>query len=250
MNRRYEKQIILPEVGEAGQERLMHAKVVVVGAGGLGSPALYYLAAAGVGTIRIIDCDIVDVTNLNRQFIHFENDIGREKQQSAKEKLLGFNKNIHIDAVCARLDKNNASELLTGFDIVVSCVDNNETRYILNSVCVKSKTPLINGGVEGFSGYVMVMKPGETPCFQCIFPENEECLFIGARNKPEEGCGILGASAGVAGSLMAAETIKVLLEMQINPYLYYIDLISTQLVPIDAIKMENCPACGKHKELR
>jgi len=172
MSDRYERQTILPEIGETGQKRLENSKAAVVGAGGLGSPVLYYLAAAGIRNIRIIDDDTVDITNLNRQFIHFENDLGREKPQSAKEKLYSFNKDVRVDAVHARISKTNAAELLAGFDIVVSCADNNEARHIQNAVCVKNKTPLVNGGVEGFNGYVMVILPGDTPCFECVFPEN------------------------------------------------------------------------------
>ena len=239
MGNRYERQITLPEVGQTGQERLINARAAVVGAGGLGSPVLYYLAAAGIGAIRIIDGDTVDISNLNRQIIHTENDLGREKRQSAKEKLLSLNNDIKVDAVQARLDKINAAELLSGFDIVISCVDNNAARYIINAACINSKTPQINGGVEGFCGYIMSVLPGETPCFQCIFPEPGVSGHITANR------GVLGAGAGAVGSLMAAEAIKVLLGLPVRPCFYYVDLLSTQIIPVEAQKTDGCPICGQ-----
>jgi len=239
MKSRYEKQVILPEVGENGQERLVKSKAAVVGAGGLGSPALYYLAAAGIGTIRIIDDDTVDITNLNRQIIHTEKDLGREKRQSAKEKLISFNSGVKVDAVHARLGKTNAVELLSGFDIVMSCVDSNAARYIINAACISNQTPLINGGVEGFCGYVMAVLPGETPCFQCVFPYPE------GEGRSTADRGVLGAGAGAVGSLMAAEAIKVLLGLPVRPCFYYIDLLSTQIIPVKAQKTVGCPICGR-----
>ena len=239
MNQRYERQTRLPEIGEAGQASLSSAKAVVIGAGGLGSPVLYYLAAAGVGTVRIIDSDTVDITNLNRQIIHFEEDIGRDKTQAAKEKLQRLRSDMRINTFSARLDENNAAELLSGYDIVISCVDNIITRYILNSSCAVAGVPLINGGVQGFEGYVMTVLPGDTPCYECVFPRVD-----GDCQADTENIGVLGAVAGVLGSMMAVEAIKVITGIPVDPYFYYVDLLSCRISPIAAKRAPDCPACA------
>jgi len=239
MDSRYNRQIELPGIGEDGQKRLMSAKAVVTGAGGLGSPVLYYLAAAGIGTIRIIDFDTVDITNLNRQIIHFEDDIGREKLQSAGEKLQRLNKDIRIETAGEKVGAENAERLLSGCDIAIACVDNNETRYVLNATCVKTGIPLINGGIQGFEGYVMAVLPGNTPCYNCIFPASD------SYEQPDAGrVSVLGATAGVIGSMMATEAVKVLLGLPVNPFFYYVDMLCAQIIPIEAKRADACPVCG------
>lgn len=237
---RYARQMMLPEIGIEGQRRLSSSRAAVVGAGGLGSPALYYLASAGVGYIRIIDSDIVEMTNLNRQFLHFEKDIGREKAQSASEKLRLYNPDIQIHAATVPLDEKNAPEYLSGCDAVLSCVDNQQTRYLLNSACVKSGTPLIDGGVRGFEGYVLTVLPHVTPCYRCIFPNERQ---------PQEVTGILGATAGVLGAMMAMRTIQQLIGIPIRPYLHFVDLISFCTTPVNAERAPDCPVCGTHPQL-
>ena len=240
MDNRYKRQVGLPEIGEDGQNRLASAKAAVIGAGGLGSPVLYYLAAAGVGRITIIDHDTVDITNLNRQILHFEDDLGREKAQSSKEKLQRFNRDIRINASTFKLTEDNAWELLSGHDMAISCLDNNMARCILNAACIKSGIPMVNGGVQGFEGYVMVVLPGITPCYQCIFPG------YGANERQgTEEVSVLGATAGVVGSMMAVEAIKVLLGVPISPYFYYIDLMTSAIVPVGAKKADDCTVCGE-----
>ena len=236
---RYSRHISLPEIGGEGQLRLSSAKAVVVGAGGLGSPVLYFLASAGIGHIKIIDSDVVDITNLNRQIIHFEDDVGRNKSQSAKEKLNQYNRNIQVCAANVMLNDENAMEHLPGNDIVMSCVDNIKTRYLLNNACVRSGIPFIDGGTQGFEGYILTVVPGITPCYQCIFPilpQKEQVRQTG-------GIGVLGAAAGTLGSMMALEAIKYIIGIPITSYLHYVDLLSFRITPVTAARDANCPAC-------
>jgi len=234
---RYERHVRLPEIGEAGQKRLSSASAVVVGAGGLGSPVLYYLASAGVGHIKIIDSDTVDMTNLNRQFLYNENDIGKEKSRTAAENLKLYNSDIQISAVTAALDDDNARQLLDGADIVLSCVDNKITRYVLNKASLSSGVPMIDGGVQGFEGYILTILPGITPCYQCIFPKYDQTRDVG-------GAGVVGAAAGVPGSMMAMEAIKVIVGMPISSYFHHIDMLNYRITPIIARRAADCPACG------
>ena len=235
---RYERQIILPEIGEEGQLRLSSSKAAVIGAGGLGSPVLYSLASAGVGHIKIIDSDSVDITNLNRQFIHFENDVGREKSQSAKEKLERYNHDIKIETVTVRLDGENIREHLTGYDVVLSCVDNKKTRCLLNNACVMCNIPFIDGGIQGFEGYILTVIPGVTACYQCIFPIKEQLQNSGD-------VGVLGAATGALGSMMALETIKYIVGIPILSHFCYVDLLSWRITPIEVERNAECPVCGR-----
>lgn len=235
MNPRYARHIILPEIGEEGQRKLASARVVVVGAGGLGSAVLYYLASAGVGHIRIVDSDAVDIGNLNRQFIHFESDIGREKSKSAEEKLRQYNREIDISSATVRLDDENAGEYLSGHDVAVACVDNLKARRLLNRFCVNSGMPLMDAGVRGFEGYLLAVLPGVTPCYSCIFPRAVESAGV---------TGILGATAGVLGSMTAVQTVKHLVGIPTDCALYYVDLLSMRIAPIAAKRSPDCPVCG------
>jgi len=231
---RYEKQLLLPEVGTEGQRRLTASRVAVVGAGGLGSPVLYALVSAGIGFIRIVDSDAVEISNLNRQFLHVESDIGRAKSLSAKEKLERYNSAICVEAIAARLDEENARELLADCDLVVSCVDNKQARQLMNRVCVRENIALIDGGVQGFEGYVLTVLPGVTPCRACVFPNGKE----------DKSVGVLGAAAGVIGSLMAVEAFKHLVGIPIDSYFHYVDGLGFRLTPLKAEKLTDCPVCG------
>jgi len=235
---RYSRHIMLPEIGEEGQRRLSSAKAVVAGAGGLGSPVLYYLASAGIGQIKIIDSDIVDIANLNRQIIHFENDIGKEKTRSAKEKLGQYNHDIQVRTANVLLNEENAGEHLSGYDLVISCVDNKKTRYLTNSACVNHNIPFIDGGIQGFEGYILTVFPGVTPCYQCIFPQESQTKQAGA-------IGVLGAAAGVLGSMMAMEAIKYIAGIPIASHLHYVDLLDWRITPVTAKRNLDCPACGR-----
>lgn len=240
MDERYQRHMLMPQIDAAGQEKLSASSVLVVGAGGLGSPLLYYLAAVGLGHIHIIDSDTVSLSNLNRQFIHFEKDINSDKSRSAKEKLELFNSSIQISAAVSRLSKENIEEITTGYDIAVSCVDNTETRELLNKACVCFGIPLVDGGVKGFRGYVMTVVPHITPCYHCIFSE--------ADFKPEIS-EILGATAGVAGSIMAAQTVKSLLGIDTDVTLLYFDLLSLSFTPVKAKRNPDCSICGPHSNV-
>ncbi|NYT04875.1 MAG: HesA/MoeB/ThiF family protein [Methanomicrobiales archaeon] len=195
---RYLRQI--PVVGREGQDRLSESTVVIAGIGGLGSPVALYLAAAGVGTMRIIDRDAVDATNLNRQVLHWERDVGREKVVSAGEKLRSVNSSIGIEALACAITADNACELIAGADIVVDATDNFPVRYALNRAVCRHGIPLVHGAIRGFDGQVTTVVPGETACLRCIFPEPP----------PAEATPVLGTTAGIIGLMQANEVIKYL----------------------------------------
>ncbi|MDP3804566.1 MAG: HesA/MoeB/ThiF family protein, partial [Candidatus Omnitrophota bacterium] len=192
---RYSRQIILPHIGGKGQEKLLNAKVLVVGAGGLGSPASLYLAAAGIGKIGIVDSDEVELNNLQRQILHSTKDVGRPKAESAKERMSGLNTDIEVAAKKIRLTSENILDVIKPYDIIVDGSDNFPTRYLVNDACVLSKKPLSHGGIFRFDGQAMTIIPGKGPCYRCLFPEPPP---PGAMPSCQE-AGILGAVAGVIG---------------------------------------------------
>jgi len=201
---RYERQILMKEIGEKGQNTLKGSKVTVIGAGGLASPVLTYLACAGVGTITLIDYDMVSESNLNRQFLYHEKDMGMLKAIIAKDVLSGLNSQIKINSVAEKLDENNIGDIIHGSDVVIDCVDNVETRLIVNRACLRQDIPLVEGGVNGFYGFVMSVKRG-FPCLECIGYGNTKLKRPGP---------VLGAAVGVIGSLQAVECIKILLGLE------------------------------------
>ena len=204
---RYGRQLILPEVGVPGQQRIAQAKVLVVGAGGLGSPAALYLAAAGVGRLGIIDREVVEPSNLHRQILHGTGDVGRPKTASAKARLDALNPETVVVPIQEALTADNAMELLGEYDLVLDGSDNLPTRYLVNDACVLLRKPLVHGGVVGFDGQLMTILPGQGPCFRCVFPEPPEPGAIPTCGQ----AGILGAVAGVIGGLMAQEALKLVL---------------------------------------
>ena len=233
---RYDRQLIMDEIGRAGQEKLKHAVVTVVGCGGLGSPVLTYLTAAGVGTIKIIDCDTVSESNLNRQFLHWESDIGRKKTDSAREKLLSFNPEAEIVACPVYVDEENKDALVRGSDVVVDCVDNIETRLLVNRACLRQNIPLVEGGVSGFFGYVMAVSR-ESACVECLGYQSVKVV------KPVPA---FGAAAGVIGSLQAMEAVKILLGRK--------DVLFGKMLnydggagEFDLVEVEKNPQCEAHK---
>lgn len=222
MEERYARNILLENIGEEGQAKLKSAKALVVGAGGLGSPALYYLAAAGVGTIGIVDDDIVTISNLQRQILHATNDLGRPKAASAQEKLVALNPNVNIVPYNYRFTKDNAEKIISGltgnitngnspggeYDFVVDCCDNYSTKFLINDICVKMKKPFSHGAVIAMRGEVMTYIPGSA-CYRCVFetpPEDDVRPTYGQT-------GVLGSVAGIIGSMQATETIKYLVGM-------------------------------------
>jgi adenylyltransferase/sulfurtransferase len=231
---KYSRQILL--FGEEGQEKLKKAKVLVAGAGGLGSPVSTYLAIAGVGKIILADFDSVDPSNLNRQFLHHEKDIGRLKIESAKEKLLSMNPDIEVETIAEMLTESNLETLVPECDIIVDALDNLETRHILNRLAIKRKIPLIHGAVTGYDGQVTTIVPGKTPCFYCIFP----------RISKKEVFPILGTTPGIIGSIQANEAIKFLTGQGklLEGRLLFWSGLSGNFSEISLSKLNNCPVCG------
>ncbi|MEM2455657.1 MAG: HesA/MoeB/ThiF family protein, partial [Candidatus Bathyarchaeia archaeon] len=198
---RYDRQIRINGFGVEGQRRLKKATILVAGAGGLGFPISVYLAAAGIGTIRIIDADIVELDNLNRQLLHWDKDIGRRKVDSAREKLRQINPTINVEVYDEKITDENALTLIDGADAVVDALDNYETRLALNKACIEKKIPFFHGAVHGFVGQATTIIPGETACLRCIIPTPPPKHDIFP---------ILGPIAGTIGSIQATETIKYL----------------------------------------
>lgn len=233
---RYERQIALKEIGADGQQKLKNSKVLVVGAGGLGSPAIYYLAAAGIGHIGICDYDTVQLSNLNRQIIHFESDIDIKKIDSAKDKINRFSPETEVQTYDFLIDDEKASDLFSKYDIVLSCVDNIHARTVLNRAHLKTKKPLIDAGVNAYSGYVFPIISG-FPCYHCVFPESI--------SNPTLNDGIIGACAGTVGSIQALEAIKTLLNLNRAFYgnMLFIDLLDLSFQTVQLSKSESC-ACS------
>lgn len=210
-NERYSRHLLLPQVGVAGQQALLGARVLLLGAGGLGSPAAFYLAAAGVGHLRIADDDVVDRSNLHRQILHTDASVGQPKVVSARERLLALNPRLDVEAAQARVSAGNVDALLQGVDVVLDGSDNFPLRYLLNDACIKHGLPLVYGAVERFIGQVSVFdagrQRGHAPCYRCLFPEPPPPAF--APNCAE--AGVLGVLPGMVGLLQATEVLKLLL---------------------------------------
>jgi sulfur-carrier protein adenylyltransferase/sulfurtransferase len=241
-NRRYARQMVLPEIGAAGQMRLTNARVLVVGAGGLGSPIAMYLAAAGVGHLRVVDDDRVDLSNLQRQVLHTTARVGRPKAHSAAETLLALNPGIQVEAIEKRVNGENVDALLAGCALIVDGSDNLPTRYLLSDAAVKHGLPMVYGAVERFSGQVSVFHPrsarGVAPCYRCLFPEPPP---------PEQApncaeVGVLGAVPGVIGLLQANEALKLLLEIG-NPLIGRLLLFDALTAQFREIKLPADPDC-------
>ena len=204
---RYARHLSIDEVGEEGQLKLLKSKVLCVGAGGLGSPAAYYLAAAGVGTLGVIDNDVVDRTNLQRQILHTDASVGDLKTESAKATLLGLNPDINVLAINDRLSSANVDDVFKDFDIILDGCDNFPTRYLVNDACVKHRKPNVHGSIYRFEGQVTVFWPGQGPCYRCLFPEPPPPDMAPSCAE----AGVLGVLPGVIGVLEAIEAIKIIL---------------------------------------
>ena len=237
---RYGRQLALPEWGLAQQAALREARVLVVGAGALGSPVALYLAGAGVGRLGILDDDAVELSNLHRQLLHFTPDVGVPKAESAAAKLRFLNPDIVIEPYRVRLEPANAGALVEGQDLVVDCSDAFATRYAVNAACCAARVPLVEAGVSGFTGLVMSVRPGETACYRCAFP---------AEPADAPGCaeaGVLGPAAGVVGSLQALEALRLLggLEGALLDGFLQIDLLGAAFVRVRTTRRPGCPDCG------
>lgn len=215
---RYERQMVLPEIGEEGQQKLLSAKVLIIGCGGLGTPCATYLAQAGIGQLEVVDADTVSFSNLNRQFFFTQQDIGAYKAEIAEKKLAQMNSNLHVRGHVKQVDESSIDALIHGFDVVVDCVDNLETRKIVHHACLKQDIPLVEGGIDGFYGFVACIKKGYPPCMD---------FFSG---KEKEKIPVLGAVAGIIGSLQALEAIKIIVGMD--------NILFGQILYYDAKKQE------------
>ena len=242
---RYSRHIILKEVGAKGQKKLLNASVLIIGAGGLGAPAAMYLAAAGVGTIGIVDADEVDLSNLQRQIIHSTADIGKAKVKSAKETMEAINPDVTVKTYREFVTSENVMELIKDYDFIIDGTDNFPAKFLINDACVMAGKPFSHAGIIRFKGQLMTYVPGEGPCYRCVF-----------KNPPPKDAvptckqaGVIGAMGGVIGSLQAMEAVKYILGVG--------DLLTGYLLTYDALKMEfrkikppsdtsGCAVCGDH----
>lgn len=246
---RYSRHVILPQIGIEGQHRLLKARVLLVGAGGLGSPAALYLTAAGVGTLGLVDSDVVDLSNLHRQVLHDTPSVGRPKLESARERLLALNPDLNLVLHPVRLTSANALEILSQYDVIVDGTDNFPTRYLTNDACVMLGKPNVYGALQHFDGQASVFYPaGGGPCYRCLFPEPPP---PGAVPSCAE-AGVLGVLPGLIGTLQATEAIKLILgvgEPLIGRLLLY-DALSMDFRSIRLRRNPECPVCGENPTIR
>jgi molybdopterin/thiamine biosynthesis adenylyltransferase len=240
---RYSRQLVLPEWSGAAQERLRSASVMLIGVGALGSPAAQYLAAAGVGRLGIVDDDAVELSNLNRQPLHFTPDISLMKAENAKVKLSALNEDVLVEAYPARLDANNAEALVLGADVVVDCSDSFETRYAVNDACCANGIPLVEAGVLGFSGLVLSIVPGRSACYRCAFPVEPPPGSVPSCRE----AGVLGAMAGIVGSIQALEALKLLTGVgePLTDRILQIEGATLTFTTVTTQRQDDCPACGR-----
>ncbi len=241
---RYKRHILLPEVGETGQQQLLESKVLLLGAGGLGSPAALYLAAAGVGTLGIVDMDVVDASNLQRQILHNIDRVGERKVDSAKKTLTMLNPDVNVVTYDVRFGADNVLDIIDGYDVVLDGTDNFPTRYLLNDASLVKQIPVVHGSIFRFEGQVTVFKPYEGPCYRCLLPEPPPPELAPSCAE----AGVLGVLPGIVGSIQALETIKLLLDLG--------DPLVGRLLAYDALEQSfrtfkvrrdpTCPACGEN----
>src|SRR3954462_3321171 len=243
--RRYSRHLVLADVGLKGQEKLKAARVLLVGAGGLGSPAALYLAAAGVGTLGLVDFDVVDVTNLQRQVLHGTASLGRPKLESARERIADLNPFVNVETHATRLTSANALEIFRDYDIIVDGTDNFATRYLTNDACVMLGKPNVYGSIFRFEGQASVFALEEGPCYRCLFPEPPPPGLVPSC---AEG-GVLGVLPGLVGTIQATEGIKLILGVgePLIGRLLLVDALTMQFRTVRLRKDPNCPACGTHE---
>jgi len=245
---RYSRHIILSEVGGKGQKKIGRAKVLVVGTGGLGSPIALYLAAAGVGTIGLIDSDVVDLSNLQRQIIHHTADIGRPKVASAEEKIAALNPDVQVIAYHEMLQAANALEIFNAFDIIIDGVDNFPAKFLINDAAFFAQKPLIHGGILRFEGQLFTILPEESACYRCVFPKAPPAGLVPSCQE----AGVLGALAGLIGTLQGTEALKLILQIGTpltNRILSY-DALSTAFREVRVRRNVRCPLCGPEATIK
>jgi molybdopterin/thiamine biosynthesis adenylyltransferase/rhodanese-related sulfurtransferase len=242
--KRYSRHILIPEVGEQGQFKLLDSRVLLIGAGGLGSPAAYYLAAAGVGTLGIIDADVVDDSNLQRQILHNTSRIGQYKAESARQTLTELNPDVKVNTYIERLDEENVHRIIADYDVIVDGTDNFPTRYLLNDAAILANKPVVHGSVFRFEGQLTIFKPYDGPCYRCLYPEPPPPALAPSCAE----AGVLGVLPGIIGLLQATETIKLLLNLgdpMVGRLLTY-DALAGEFNELRLYRDPNCPACGEH----
>jgi molybdopterin/thiamine biosynthesis adenylyltransferase len=244
---RYSRNIMLEQVGATGQEKLLSSKILIFGAGGLGSPAALYLAAAGVGAIGIVDADKVDLANLQRQIIHNTNDVGVQKVASAEARMRAINPDVKVKTYHQRAKADNITEIIRGYDFVIDCTDNFPAKFLVNDACYFEKIAFSHAGILRFEGQLITVLPGQTTCYRCIFRAPPPVDVAPSRSQ----AGVLGVLPGVIGSLQATEAIKYLLRIG--------DLLTGTLLTYNALTMEfrkvrlkrnpDCPLCGENPQI-
>jgi molybdopterin/thiamine biosynthesis adenylyltransferase/rhodanese-related sulfurtransferase len=239
---RYQRHLLLPEVGVEGQQKLLGARVLLLGAGGLGSPAALYLAAAGVGTIGIVDMDVVDESNLQRQILHNIDRIGERKVDSAKKTLTALNPDVNVVTHDVRLGADNVMEILSGYDVVVDGADNFPVRYLLNDAALKLGVVVVHGSIFRFEGQATVFKPHDGPCYRCFLPEPPPPELAPSCAE----AGVLGVLPGIVGSIQAIETIKVILGLgeDLSGRLLAYDSLDQSFRTFKLLRDPNCPTCS------
>ncbi len=239
---RYSRHILLPEVGGKGQKKLSKAKVFIVGAGGLGSPVALYLAAAGVGTLGLIDSDVVDLSNLQRQVLHHTPDVNRPKVTSAKEKILALNPDVKVETYEDRLTSRNALDLISQYDVVIDGVDNFPAKFLINDACFFGKKPLVHGGILKFDGRVFTIIPEQSACYRCIFKEPPPPGKVPSCQE----AGIIGVVAGIIGTIQATEALKLILSIgqPLTNRIMDFNALTTKFREIQTKRNPNCHLCG------
>ena len=239
---RYARHLDLPGFGGQAQEKLRAGRVLVVGCGGLGSPALYYLAAAGVGRLGLVDSDKVEISNLQRQILHATPDIGRSKIDSAVGRLRALNPHVRLEPHAVHLAADNAHDLFAPYDIVLDCTDNFAAKYLINDACAALKKPFVHAGISAFCGQLLTVLPGKSACLRCLFPAPPPL----AAPESSPSAGPLGAIPGVIGSLQAVEALKFLAGVGalLTDTLLTYDGLEAEFKPVHATRNPACPACG------
>src|SRR4051794_39358166 len=244
---RYQRHILLPEVGEAGQQKLLEARVLLLGAGGLGSPAALYLAAAGVGTLGIVDMDVVDASNLQRQILHSTDRIGERKVDSAKKTLTALNPDVNVVTHDVRFGADNIMDIIEGYDVILDGTDNFPTRYLLNDASLLKRIPVVHGSIFRFEGQVTVFDPYNGPCYRCLLPEPPPPELAPSCSE----AGVLGVLPGIIGSIQALEAIKLLLDIgePLRGRLLAYDALEETFRNYKVRRDPNCPACGEGAQI-
>lgn len=234
--KKYDRQMMIKDFGPEGQEKLKQAKVLIAGAGGLGSPISVYLAAAGVGRLTIVDCDTVSISNLNRQIMYGEKDVDRQKALSAQETIAGLNSDIIVRGIAEKIAEENVDDLVGDNDLIVDAMDNVPTRLLINKVAIKKSIPVFHGAVYGFDGRVTTIIPGVTPCLRCLYP----------KIPPSSKFPVVGVAPAIIGCIQAAEVIKYIVgigELLTGRILIY-DGLKSRFLHIDVKRKTGCDACG------